>query len=183
MYTDEFLKHSGRKGMKWGQHIYGKERMVSRKSKRNFDDHENIYKSLSKKQREYLNGGPDYPTYFVDHLDYYGLYKQKLLKIGKTPMSFVDAWGGKNPENGVVQLTIATNKQHQGRGYGGKALKAMMDDLKLDTKISEIQWFADVTNKNSNKTALSAGFELIDTITYAQNGAKYTDNIYRYKKG
>lgn len=47
MYTDEFLMHYGRKGMKWGQHIYGKEQMVSRKSKRNFDDHETIFRSLN----------------------------------------------------------------------------------------------------------------------------------------
>ena len=59
MYTDEFLMHYGRKGMKWGQHIYGKERMVSRKSKRNFDDHETIFRSLNDSQRRFLTGTAD----------------------------------------------------------------------------------------------------------------------------
>lgn len=185
MYTDEFLMHYGRKGMKWGQHIYGKERIVTKKSRRNMEDHEAIYKTLNKKQREFLNGGYHDPRYFVEgYPDYkYAIYKQKLLKIGKTPMSFVDAWGGTKPENGEVILSIATNSKYQGKGYGSRILKEMVNDLKLDTKISEITYVADVNNKASNKMALANGFEFLKLDSYTVNGKKYTDNVYRYKKG
>lgn len=42
---------------------------------------------------------------------------------------------------------------------------------------------ADVNNKASNKMALANGFEFLELDSYAVNGKKYTDNVYRYKKG
>lgn len=185
MYTDEFLMHYGRKGMKWGQHIYGKERVVSKKSRRNMEDHEAIYKTLNKKQREFLTGGQHDPRYFVKgYPDYkYSIYKQKLLKIGKTPMSFVDAWGRPTQKNGEVSLTIATNSKHQGKGYASRLLREMVNDLKLDTKVSEIIYLADVNNKASNKTALSVGLDFLEVINHEANGVTDTYNVYHYKKG
>lgn len=177
MYTDEFLKHYGRRGMKWGQHIYGKERMVSRKSKRNFDDHETIFRSLNDSQRRFLTGTAD-DFYNANYADYYGaLYKQKLIKIGKTPMSFVDAWYQRDND---VEIAIATNSKYQGKGYGRKILTAMLTDLATDKNIKDIWYMPNVNNKSSNALATSVGFELLDTIT---NNKNQSFNRYHYKKG
>lgn len=174
--------HYGVPGMRWG---HRKERIVTKKSRRNMADHENIFKTLNAQQREFLNGGHDSSKYIPEGYEAYkyGVYKQKLLKIGKTPMSFVDAWGRTKPENGEVILAIATNSKYQGKGYGSRILKEMVNDLKLDTKISEITYLADVNNKASNKMALANGFEFLKLNSYTVNGKKYTDNVYRYKKG
>lgn len=177
------LYHYGRKGMKWGQHIYGKERIIKRKSKTNFEDHEKIYNSLDSKQKKFLTGENNSRRYNETYDDYkYGLYKQVIYKVGKTPVAFCDAW---LQQNKSVELAIATDKRYQGKGYGSKVLRTLLEDLKIDVgskKISDIVYAPEIENEASNKTAVKNGLTFAGVHKGQGHYDGLTYNVYKYKR-
>lgn len=176
------LYHYGRKGMKWGQHIYGKERIIKRKSKTNFEDHREIYKSLTKQGKRFISGRSEQEeppkTIFDDMLDYKkNVYAQRLYKIGKTPVAVCDTWLMEDNKMRDITISIMTKPEYTHKGYASAVLKEMLKDVSLDTKIEDIYWFADVNNTASNNLAKKQGFEYVKTY---DNGASL--NMYKYKR-
>lgn len=177
------LYHYGRKGMKWGQHIYGKERIIKRKSKTNMEDHRRIYKALTKQGKRFISGRSEQEeppkTIFDDMLDYKeNVYAQRLYKIGKTPVAVCDAWYMED-RNKINDLTISimTNPKYARKGYASAVIKDLIGSAILDTKIKDLYWFADVNNAASNNLAKKQGFEYIKTY---DNGTLL--NMYKYKR-
>lgn len=176
------LYHYGRKGMKWGQHIYGKERIIKRKSKTNFEDHEKIYSSLTKIGKNYISGEPKTSSktpekFFERELGYnLDVYKQRLYKIGKTPVAVCDAWYMDYNKKHDLNISIMTNPNYARKGYASAVIKDLIGSAVLDTKIKDIYWFADVNNTASNNLAKKQGFKYIQTY---DNG---TLNMYKYKR-
>lgn len=176
------LYHYGRKGMKWGQHIYGKERIIKRKSKTNMEDHEKIYSSLTKVGKNYISGEPKSssktPEKFFEHeLGYKAdVYKQRLYKIGKTPVAVCDAWYMDYNKKHDLNISIMTNPNYARKGYASAVIKDLIGSAILDTKIKDLYWFADANNTASNDLAKKQGFEYIQTY---DNG---TLNMYKYKR-
>lgn len=175
------LYHYGRKGMKWGQHIYGEERIIKRKSKTNFEDHRKIYKALTKQGKRFISGRTEQEeppkTIFDDLLDYKeNVYAQRLYKIGKTPVAVCDAWYMDYNKIHDLSVSIMTNPKYERKGYASAVIKDLIDSAILDTKIKDVYWFADANNAASNNLAKKQGFELHKTIV---NG---TMNMYKYKR-
>lgn len=174
------LYHYGRKGMKWGQHIYGEERIIKRKSKTNLEDHRKIYKALTKQGKRFITGRTEQEeppkTIFNDPLGYKeGVYAQRLYKIGKTPVAVCDAWYTEDNLHDL-SLSVMTNPKYERKGYASAVIKDLIDSAILDTKIEDIYWIADVNNAASNNLAKKQGFELLEAIV---NG---TMNLYKYKR-
>lgn len=185
------LYHYGRKGMKWGQHIYGKERIIKRKSKTNLEDHRKIYKALTKQSKRFLTGRAEKEeppkTMFDDVLGYKDnvlgykkdVYAQRLYKIGKTPVAVCDAWYMGYNKKHDLSISIMTNPNYARKGYASAVIKDLIGSAVLDTKIKDIYWFADVNNTASNNLAKKQGFKYIQTQTY-DNGVAM--NMYKYKR-
>lgn len=172
------LYHYGRKGMKWGQHIYGKERIIKRKSKTNEEDHERIYKALTKQGKRFIGGNTEKEeppkTFFDDVIDYKeDLYAQRLYKIGKTPVAACDAWYYNKKHD--LNISIMTNPKYTRKGYASAVIKDLLGSAVLDTKIKDLYWFADVNNAPSNNLAKKHGFEFQKTVDDDVN-------IYKYKR-
>lgn len=175
------LYHYGRKGMKWGQHIYGKERIIKRKSKTNLEDHRKIYKSLTKQGKRFISGSTEKEeppkTLFDNVLGYKeDVYAQRLYKIGKTPVAVCDAWYMDYNKKHDLNIAIMTNPNYARKGYASAVIKDLIGSAVLDTKIKDIYWFADVNNTASNNLAKKQGFKYIQTY---DNG---TMNMYKYKR-
>lgn len=175
------LYHYGRKGMKWGQHIYGKERIIKRKSKTNFEDHRKIYKALTKQGKRFISGSTEKEeppkTLFDNELGYKeDVYAQRLYKIGKTPVAVCDAWYMDYNKKHDLNISIMANPNYARKGYASAVIKDLIGSAVLDTKIKDIYWFADVNNTASNNLAKKQGFKYIQTY---DNG---TMNMYKYKR-
>lgn len=175
------LYHYGRKGMKWGQHIYGKERIIKRKSKTNMEDHERIYKALTKQGKRFISGNTEKeepPKTFFDNVLGYkkGVYAQRLYKIGKTPVAVCDAWCMDYNKKHDLNVSIMTNPNYTRKGYASAVMKDLIGSAVLDTKIKDLYWFADIKNTASNNLAKKHRFEFQKTV------ADDTINMYKYKR-
>lgn len=172
-----FFAHHGIKGQKWGvrrfQNTDGslteegtkRYRAISRVKKNagSISDIENIYKSLSYKERRLLTGSAD--DYFFtpgQELDESSnIAKLSVIKDKKgNPVSFAQLFDN-GKRHGEIALATKNDKQYRHKGYGSIAVKEVMDyyDKYGYKYLDDIFWTPHKTNTASINMGKKFGFE------------------------
>ena len=153
------LYHYGRKGMKWGQHIYGDKEYAHRDTKAV----NNIYRTLSTDDKRKLMGG-DAPSKFTTEEEYSKTVASFILKHNKTPISAFDVWSeddgsGKYKDQVAVSVLTRSGDKYRGKGYASDVVDKGMKWLDNNPDIRTVYW--DVRKDNAASIALAKkhGFE------------------------
>lgn len=188
-----YLQHYGIKGQKWGVRRYqnpdgsltaeGKTRYSNiKRNKKYTDDVNDIVKTLSKKERDFL-GAEDNEDWIDKRYESDTLAnkaKTFVTKQGDVPVSFVEIWtnGGRT---GQISLATRNDPKYRGKGYASKNVE---DAIKWVDKygkksIDQLEWIADNDNIASINLAKKYGFEQ-DTTPHDWD--KYYTYLYRKTK-
>ena len=173
-YPDE-LYHYGVLGMKWGVRRFrnkdgtltaeGRQRQLeSRNVSRNkpyTDDVNDIVRTLSKKERDFL-GAADNEDWIDKKYERDTLVnkaKTFVSKEGDTPVSFVEIWtdGGRT---GQIALATRNDPKYRGKGYASKNVEQAIKwvDRYGNKSIDELEWIADRKNTASVNLGKKYGF-------------------------
>lgn len=156
MYYSDELYHYGRKGMKWGQHIYGNTSYSHRDAKAVND----IYETLSLDEKRKLNGG-DAPAKFTTQEEYSKTLASFILKHKDTPVSAFDVWSeaddkGNYANEAAVSVLTRSGDQYRGKGYATDVVSKGMKWLDENPDITHVYW--DVRRDNTASIALAKKF-------------------------
>ena len=173
-YPDE-LYHYGVLGMKWGVRRFrnkdgtltaeGRQRQLeSRNVSRNkpyTDDVNDIVRTLSKKERDFL-GAADNEDWIDKKYERDTLVnkaKTFVSKEGDTPVSFIEIWtdGGRT---GQISLATRNDPKYRGKGYASKNVEQAIKwvDRYGNKSIDELEWIADRKNTASVNLGKKYGF-------------------------
>lgn len=170
------LAHHGIKGMKWGVRRYqnpdgtlteeGRRRQTeSRNVRRNkpyTNDVNDIVRTLSKKERDFLGAedGQDWIDKKYERETLVNKAKTFVSKEGDTPVSFVEIWtnGGRT---GQISLATRNDSKYRGKGYASKNVEEAIKwvDKYGKNTIDRLEWIADNDNIASINLAKKYGFE------------------------
>lgn len=169
------LEHHGIKGQKWGVRRFrnkdgtitaeGRKRQLeSRNVSRNkphTDDVNDIVRTLSKKERDFL-GAADNEDWIDKKSERDTLVnkaKTFVSKEGGTPVSFVEIWtnGGRT---GQISLATRNDPKYRGKGYASKNVEQAIKwaDRYGNKSIDELEWIADRKNTASVNLGKKYGF-------------------------
>ena len=169
------LEHHGIKGQKWGIRRYqnkdgtltaeGRQRQLeSRNVSRNkpyTDDVNDIVRTLSKKERDFL-GAADNEDWIDKKYERDTLVnkaKTFVSKEGDTPVSFIEIWtdGGRT---GQISLATRNDPKYRGKGYASKNVEQAIKwvDRYGNKSIDELEWIADRKNTASVNLGKKYGF-------------------------
>ena len=175
-----WLAHYGVKGQKKGvrrgppyplNRTYIKN---SRNYKKQAEKANDVFRTLSKKEKYYLEDDENATSYTrPEDYKYAAVYSQ-IKQYRDTPVSVIDVWYNEdNPNAGNVSIMVRNDEHYRGKGYAKKAVDEMLEWFG-DSKLDELQWGVVNENAPSIKLAESRGFELAD---------KYdTWSLYKLKK-
>lgn len=169
------IEHHGIKGQKWGVRRFqnkdgtltaeGRQRQLeSRNVSRNkpyTDDVNDIVRTLSKKERDFL-GAADNEDWIDKKYERDTLVnkaKTFVSKEGDTPVSFVEIWtnGGRT---GQISLATRNDPKYRGKGYASKTVEQAIKwaDRYGNKSIDELEWIADRKNTASVNLGKKYGF-------------------------
>ena len=169
------LEHHGIKGQKWGVRRFqnkdgtltaeGRQRQLeSRNVSRNkphTDDVNDIVRTLSKKERDFL-GAADNEDWIDKKYERNALVnkaKTFVSKEGDTPVSFIEIWtnGGRT---GQIALATRNDPKYRGKGYASKNVEQAIKwvDRYGNKSIDELEWIADRKNTASVNLGKKYGF-------------------------
>lgn len=169
------LYHHGTKGMHWGERRYqnsngtwteeGKERRrIERRIRDNSqhtDDVNDIVRTLSKKEREFLGAekGKDWIDKQHERETMMNKAKTFVAKQGNVPVSFVEIWtnGG---TTGQIALATRNDPKYRGKGHASSLVEQALTWAERygNTSIKELEWIADKRNTASVALAKKYGF-------------------------
>lgn len=171
----DWLSHHGIKGQRWGVRRYqnpdgsltpeGRQRqLASRNVRRNLgttDDVNDIVRTLSKKERDFL-GAEDGKDWIEKEHELETLSNKAYTfveKQGDVPVSFVEVWtnGGRT---GQIALATRNDPRYRGKGYASKGVKKAVEwcDRYGNKSIDELEWIAEKNNIASINLAKKHGF-------------------------
>lgn len=170
------LSHHGIKGQKWGvRRFQNKDGSLTSEGKKRYsivkgsrESSNDIYKTLSKKEKNYIQGNNSYDKpqkelISKDNSKY--ILKQVLMKYGDMPIAAVDLW---HESKNSISISIMTrnNEKYRGKGYASKVLEKTLNDViksKEFNKYKYINWGAWKNNTASRKMARKHGFKYVKT--------------------
>lgn len=173
------LKHHGVKGQKWGVKN-GPPYPLTKVTKGDEKSSNEIYKSLSKKDKQLVMGMQDDetpPNIFIKRGEAKYLIDQVLIKYGDTPVTALDIW---NQEQGEAAISIMTRNddKYRNKGFGDKAVKAGIKAFENAKDVNILTWGVWEKNTASRKLAEKNGFKYVDY--HDPGGEKFL--IYQRKK-
>ena len=161
------LLHYGIPGQKKGVRR-GPPYPLTRVTKGNAKSSNEIYKTLTKKEKNYVLGNNSYDkpsNRLIKKTDIPYIVKQTLVKFGDTPISAVDLWR-QDKDKLAVSVVTRNEKQYRGKGYASKALKKAIDGVLNSKEFKEyryVDWGVWKTNIASRKMARKFGFKYVKT--------------------
>ena len=150
------LYHHGVKGMKWGVR---KDRYVGKSYKKANE----IYSTLSRKEKQYLTAEKKPPKEYVTKDEYYSKKSQNVYSSieqdkGK-PVSVIDLWDG--GDGGVdVSIAVRNDPNYRGKGYASRAVKRGIEWFNEHPEVEYMVWGVNHENSASIELAKKNGFEL-----------------------
>lgn len=157
------LKHHGIKGQEWGVKN-GPPYPLTRVSKGSEKTTNKIYKSLSKTEKQLVNGQQSDetpPKEFIKKGEGKYLVDQVLIKYGNTPVTALDIW---NQENGEAAVSIMTvnNKKYRNKGFADTAVKEGIKAFENAKDVDILNWYVADKNEPSKRLAEKHGFKLVE---------------------
>lgn len=188
------LYHHGIKGQKWGVRRYrnedgsltvaGKQReRLRRNVKRNrpyTDDINDIVKTLSKKERDFL-GAEDNEEWIDKNHENEMLSNKAVSFVSKyknTPISFIEVWSN-GGSTGQIALATRNDPKYRGKGLASKNVESVTKwmDRYGKKSIKELEWIADKNNTASINLAKKHGF--VEDTEPHDHSDKY---VYLYRR-
>lgn len=163
-----YLMHYGVKGMKWGVRN-GPPYPIRKTYKRNYKKANDIYATLTKKEKRYLTAESKPPTEYVSRQEYSRKNTANVFSMVETykgvPVSVIDLWDNGNVgDRGVeVSLAVRNDPAYRGKGYGSRAVKRAVDWFMKQPDINYMVWGVNRDNTSSIGLAKKYGFTLYNT--------------------
>ena len=151
-----------------------------------------VYKSLNKQDRLFVQGG-NYRKNSRDYLiDPEGDFATKFINndygfmitmyVDNKPAAYFGcfrAWDKhKKQYTDEAEIDFAVHSDYRGKGLGSKIIKKGMDEIKRNPKYKTIKWYTLVDNEASNALAKKFGFRYFETITSHDKHNKLNGYIY-----
>lgn len=166
------LYHYGILGQKWGVRRFqnadgtyteeGKRRKRHDKIVRKEND---IYGTMSKKERYYLAGKEDERDYAsTDEHSKYVVYSF-VKTLENTPVSFLDIWQD-SEESGAIAISVRSDKRWQ--GLAKEAVEKGLEYFKAHPELGALNWYVNMANKPSIELAKKYGFVEAGKLEEAQ---------------
>ena len=148
------LYHYGVKGMKWG---IRKDRYVGKSYKKANE----IYNTLSRKEKQFLTAEKKPPKEYVTKEEYYSKKSQNVYSSieqdkGK-PVSVIDLWNGGDR---ALDVSIAVSSTHRGKGYANRAVQRGVQWFNEHPEYDALIWGVNSKNSASIELAKKNGFKL-----------------------
>lgn len=138
-----------------------------------------IYKTLSKKEKHYLTGETSvdgtYERTYQNKDDYQSAVYSSIMAMKDVPVSMLDIYEHRN-KKGLIAIATRNEDQYRGAGLAKEAVKKAVEWFDNHSDLMELEWSAFTENTRSWKLAEKLGFERDD---YASN--QY-ETVYRKMK-
>lgn len=184
--SDQYLCHHGIKGQRWGVKNgppYPLDKYRTAINKHNKERINDIYKSMSKRDKKFIYGGEESPIFYGEQeYDKSGmtLYSAVLSKKG-TDHGFITI--AKIPEDqnvdgtrgAEVAIGVRGGDEYRGKGTASKLVKKSSEWFDNQNTVDVLWWKPDAKNIASIKTALKNGYykdELGDGYIMSKNSRK-----------
>lgn len=193
-YSSE-LYHHGVKGQKWGvkngpPYPIQKNGFQdsTRISKTNLDKINEIFYSMSNRDRKFLS--PGYSNFGNKPLfndDEYGKYSTiySIVRSSKgTPISFLSVMrSSDDPNSGEIAVGTRNEPEYRGKGNAKRLAQKAVQWFNRQNSIDKLYWNADKNNESSCKIALESGFKERRSEDPKQRAFVMSKDRYSDKKG
>lgn len=177
-YWDDYLCHYGRKGMKWGQHIFS--RTSSKKSSRNRKAFNAIYNSLDVNDKMKVTGARNESQIDKELMSslMYDRYVAKnfVTRVGSKPVS---ALAVEKLNDRQASISLLTDPKQRGKGFASTATNKAMNWIEKGSSFTEVYWDVRADNIGSRRIAEKHGFK--EDYKTSDGWISYSKSINRKK--
>ena len=163
-----YLAHHGVKGQRWGVRN-GPPYPLDRFTKGTESEMNDIYSTLSKKEKTFLMDNDNPPKKFINKGEEKYLVESVMLKHKNVPVSSITIWN--NEDFYTIAAMTRNDPKYRGKNYAYKTAKQALDKVaKKNTNDIPIYWDVWSENTPSIKTAEKLGLEFNEVTEKHDNG-------------